>query len=231
VSDAAPLSQRLQAAKREAILAASAEAFAAHGFAATTVEAIAKQVGVGKGTIYGLWPSKEDLLLACCLGACARDREAVLSLGRSAWPGFDAAMEAIANGGQPDLSGLPDPVVFTKRLLAATLTGLIERSGADCRMFIDLVQVATRHPEQGRRVRAAIDAMLSGWEALTAALLAEGRRRGAIVAQADPVAQSRLLLLAIDGLLLQNAWGRFPDPHREAERLVTTWFAPLEVRP
>lgn len=231
MSDGAPLNQRLQMAKRDAILTASAEAFAAHGFAATTLEAIAKQVGVGKGTIYGLWPSKEDLLLACCLRACNRDRETVLNLGRNAWPGFDAAMQAIAAGGQPDMGGLADPVDFAKRLLAGCLTGLIERAGADCRMFIDLVQVAARHPEQGRRVRVAIDAMLSGWEALTAALLAEGRRRGAIRAQVDPASQSRLLILAIDGLLLQHTWGRFPDPHGEAERLVATWFAPLEVRP
>jgi len=47
--------------RRRAILAAAAKVFDAHGYAATTVEAVAEQAGIAKGSIYNYFRSKEEL--------------------------------------------------------------------------------------------------------------------------------------------------------------------------
>jgi len=49
---------------RSAILRGARDAFAAHGWSATTITTIAERAGVGTGTIYQYFRSKEDVLAA-----------------------------------------------------------------------------------------------------------------------------------------------------------------------
>jgi len=49
------------AEKRKTILVAAERIFDAHGYAATTVESIAAEAGIAKGSIYKYFESKEDL--------------------------------------------------------------------------------------------------------------------------------------------------------------------------
>src|SRR4051812_5669009 len=56
--------------KREAIVLAAADCFAASGFAATRISEVAERAGVGKGTVYEYFGSKEELLLATCQALC-----------------------------------------------------------------------------------------------------------------------------------------------------------------
>jgi len=48
-------------AKRLAILAAAAEAFDAHGYAATTIDEVAARAGISKGSVYNYFRSKQEL--------------------------------------------------------------------------------------------------------------------------------------------------------------------------
>jgi AcrR family transcriptional regulator len=54
----------LRAKRQEEILDAAAKLFAKHGFAETDTQLLADNLGVGKGTLYRYFPSKEDLFLA-----------------------------------------------------------------------------------------------------------------------------------------------------------------------
>src|SRR5262245_20194126 len=54
----------LEARRQAEILAAAAKAFAANGFANADVQAIADDIGVGKGTVYRYFPTKDELFLA-----------------------------------------------------------------------------------------------------------------------------------------------------------------------
>jgi len=54
---------RRDEAARLAVLHAADDLLAEHGFAALTVEAIARRAGVAKQTIYRWWPSKVEILL------------------------------------------------------------------------------------------------------------------------------------------------------------------------
>ena len=51
--------------KREAILDAAEQAFATRGFKKTSIDEVARQAGVGKGTVYMACESKADLLYQC----------------------------------------------------------------------------------------------------------------------------------------------------------------------
>lgn len=52
--------------RREEILAAAGDLFSRRGFHGTTVPAIAHAAGISAGLIYYFFPSKDDILLACC---------------------------------------------------------------------------------------------------------------------------------------------------------------------
>src|SRR5437016_12247539 len=54
----------LWASRQKEILEAAAKLFARHGYADTDTQLLADKLGVGKGTLYRYFPSKEDLFLA-----------------------------------------------------------------------------------------------------------------------------------------------------------------------
>src|SRR5437870_11813004 len=59
-----PLDQELCARRREQILETDAKLFAKHGYANADTQLLAEELGVGKGTIYRYFPSKEEVFLA-----------------------------------------------------------------------------------------------------------------------------------------------------------------------
>ena len=59
-----PPDAELQERRRAEILDTATAVFAENGFAAADVQEIADKTGVGKGTIYRYFPSKEELFLA-----------------------------------------------------------------------------------------------------------------------------------------------------------------------
>jgi AcrR family transcriptional regulator len=59
-----PSDDALRESRCEQILKVAAELFARHGYAGTDTQLLADKLGVGKGTIYRYFPSKEELFLA-----------------------------------------------------------------------------------------------------------------------------------------------------------------------
>jgi AcrR family transcriptional regulator len=59
-----PADDELRSRRRSQILDVAARLFAAHGYAATDVQQVADDAGVGKGTVYRYFPNKEQLFLA-----------------------------------------------------------------------------------------------------------------------------------------------------------------------
>lgn len=59
-----PRDPSLESRRKAEILDAAAAVFAAHGFAGTQVQTIADKLGVGNGTVYRYFPTKEELFLA-----------------------------------------------------------------------------------------------------------------------------------------------------------------------
>lgn len=63
--------------REEDILAESTRVFARNGFRATDVQVIADSLGIGKGTIYRAFPTKQELFLACADRAMRRLQDSV----------------------------------------------------------------------------------------------------------------------------------------------------------
>jgi AcrR family transcriptional regulator len=59
-----PKDPSLEARRKAQILDVAARVFATHGFANTTVQTIANYLGVGNGTVYRYFPTKDQLFLA-----------------------------------------------------------------------------------------------------------------------------------------------------------------------
>src|SRR5262245_22775941 len=59
-----PRDPELEARRKAQILDVAARVFADYGFANTQVQTIANHVGVGNGTVYRYFPTKEKLFLA-----------------------------------------------------------------------------------------------------------------------------------------------------------------------
>jgi AcrR family transcriptional regulator len=65
--------------REEEILSESTRIFAQNGFRATDVQVIADALGIGKGTIYRAFPTKQELFLACAERAMTRLRDSIQS--------------------------------------------------------------------------------------------------------------------------------------------------------
>src|SRR5438132_6880107 len=63
--------------RREEILDAAAKLFAKHGYAETDTQLLADELGVGKGTLYRYFPSKENLFLAAADRVMRRMRQEI----------------------------------------------------------------------------------------------------------------------------------------------------------
>jgi AcrR family transcriptional regulator len=72
-----PTDEALWTSRRKQILEAAAELFARHGYAGTDTQLLAEKLGVGKGTLYRYFPSKEDLFLAAADRVMRQLREQV----------------------------------------------------------------------------------------------------------------------------------------------------------
>jgi|GEM_PF-5813310 len=78
--------------KRECILKAAVRAFSKMGFRKTSIDEVAAEAGVGKGTIYLAVSSKDELFLS----AVEREVKGFLASGRHVLSAFDDAVELLA---------------------------------------------------------------------------------------------------------------------------------------
>ncbi len=70
--------RRIDLKKRDAIVSAARDAFFRHGYAATSVEAVAEAAGVSKVTIYKHFGDKSALFTAAVEQECAKIRDRLL---------------------------------------------------------------------------------------------------------------------------------------------------------
>jgi AcrR family transcriptional regulator len=71
------IDETLRASRTQQILDAAARLFAKHGFADADTQLLADELGVGKGTIYRYFPSKEALFLAAADRVMRQMRERI----------------------------------------------------------------------------------------------------------------------------------------------------------
>ena len=199
--------------KRLRILTAAIAHFAQTGLSQARIADIAAAAGVGKGTVYEYFRSKEELLLAACLAHCsAHEAEIDRRSGLSGPGGLQAALAAGVH-----------PVALVHRVLAAVITVCLTGRHAEQRLFSELSSLALTHPELAARARAEIAPRLAGWRAQAEGLYQLAVDAGCFRPLPASADASRLIVAAVDGLIWQQQWEAREDPAALAARMASAW--------
>ena len=149
----AVLRQRGEEQTRERILAAAAEWFGSHGYAATSIRDLARDVGVTVGTIYVHFSSKDRLLVAVYEEGVRRIGEAVDAAVIDA----DDPWERLQAAARAHLGALLDNAGFARVIVRVIPTDVAEaardlkrlRDGYEAR-FRDLIEALDLAPNVDR---------------------------------------------------------------------------------
>lgn len=140
------------AARDEEILAESTRFFAQRGYRATDVQVIADALGIGKGTIYRAFPTKQALFLACA----------------------DRGMMRMQNHIQAQQEGLTDPVQKIKSAIRAYFQFFDE----DHELIELIIQERSEFKDRPKPTYFEYrDRSIQPWNDLFAALIEQGKVR------------------------------------------------------
>jgi AcrR family transcriptional regulator len=199
------MSPRARSADRErAILDAAREVFIEHGFENARMLDIATRAQVGKGTLYGIAPSKEDLFL-----------RVVLDCGQGMIHEFSASM-------QP--SG--DPLNSLRAILLG-MVGSLEAQAPLTWMSIELLARASSDESLRQRVLTSFRSMYAQFFAPVQTLIETAKEKGQL-GDVDAEAFSRLMAALIDGLVFQ---AMFEGDRLPRERIIQTFMQLADAIP
>ena len=178
-------SEDSKARKRGAIVEAAAERFAVAGYAGTSMVDIARAAGVGKGTLYEYFKSKEELFLAVFGWFCAFL--------------VDETAKAVSG---PDTQGQS----ASERLLAMndTIMASLDDMGDYYGLFMEF-WAAAGVSSMRDKLRPLFRHWYQQFRTIVAAIIEQGRASGEFSQDADPDSLAASLVGAWDALGLQ-AW-------------------------
>ena len=168
------------AERRRAIIAAAEKLFDANGYAATTVDAVAAEAGIAKGSVYNYFSSKQDLFASVFAEAIAGD---------------EADIETLVVEPIPASEKL-------ERLLDYWLArvGEYKRIG---RLVLEFWTTAARDDREGE-FAAAFKGLYDRARGRIAAILDEGIQTGEFGAQSSPDDVVSLIMACMDGIVVQS---------------------------
>ena len=175
--------------KRPRLVDAACAVFAEKGYASTRVADIAERAGVGKGTVYEYFSSKEELLFAVF-----ELINAEISLRMDA---------ALAAGGSAE-----EQLHNLLRLGAEVITEQVEMQP----VILDF-WAASRGKNIEKTYREAVVASYTFFRNLFSDFIREGQKRGEFKKSVDAEALATLVVSAVDGLGIQLFFDRSIDPH------------------
>ena len=147
-----PIDQDLGARRREQILETAAKLFAEHGYADADTQLLAEKLGVGKGTIYRYFASKEEIFLAAA----------------------DRAMQMLHEQVDAGIQGIDDPL----DRIAAAIRSYLAFFAAHPEFVELLMQERAQFKDRKKPTYFQHrEARVVPWRALYRNLIAEGRVR------------------------------------------------------
>jgi len=179
--------------KRLRLVTAATAVFAEKGYASTRVAEIAERAGVGKGTVYEYFSSKEELLFAV-----------FESINRDISERMDAALAAGGSAEQQlhNLLGLGAEVVSEQ---------------IDLQPVILDFWAASRGGEFEEKYRQAIVDSYTFFRNLVADFIRGGQSRGVFKTSVDADALAVIVVTTVDGLGIQLFFDRSINPNRITE--------------
>ncbi|MEX1311216.1 MAG: TetR/AcrR family transcriptional regulator [Candidatus Sulfomarinibacteraceae bacterium] len=174
--------------KRPLILQAATEVFAEQGFAAVTVAEIANRAGIGKGTVYEYFTSKEELLFAV----------------------FEWINERIFERISEELDAGGTTLQRFQRLL--DLGAEITRDQVDMQAVVLDFWAASRGTKSEERYNQACRTTFRAYRRLIADVVREGQANRELRPEVDADAVATMVVAAMDGLGVQIFFDREIDP-------------------
>ncbi len=191
--------------KRPLILEAATELFAEQGFAAVTVAEIADRAGIGKGTVYEYFSSKDELLFAV----------------------FEWMNEGIAQRIRDLLDGGGATRDRLRQLLA--LGAEITRDQVEMQAVVLDFWSASRGTRSEERYNQACAATYRTYRNLVADVIRTGQTAGELRSDVDADAIAAVVVAAMDGLGIQIFFDRGIDPAATVRGFSEVLLAGLEV--
>jgi AcrR family transcriptional regulator len=187
--------------KRDEIVRIAAELFGKHGFERCSMAALSERIGGSKATLYGYFPSKEDLLRAVLNCEVAKDADNVIR----DFPTKDDLRESLIVLGTAYLNKRMSPFPLANiRMIANQPAG--STMGKD--FYLNVVRpnfhrLADKFEElmdQGRLKRAESEVMMMHWKGLCDWDFFEQRLLG-VIDGPDPAKVKKAATLAADAFL------------------------------
>ena len=179
--------------KRPRLVTAATAVFAEKGYASTRVAEIAERAGVGKGTVYEYFSSKEELLFAV----------------------FESINEEISTRVSAALSKNGSA---RERLLALLQLGAkVISEQVELQPVILDFWAASRGKDFEETYRRAVVASYSLFRNLVSDFIREEQNRGEFKTSVDAEALAAVVVATVDGLGIQLSFDRSIDPHRITE--------------
>jgi AcrR family transcriptional regulator len=169
--------------------------FAEKGYASTRVADIAERAGVGKGTVYEYFASKEELLFAV-----------FESINQS----VVVRMNAVLDEDEPTQEQLFNLL----RLGAEVITEQLELQP----VVLDF-WAASRGSDFEQQYQEAVVASYSFYRNIVAEFIRSGQKRGEFRPELDANSLAALVVATVDGLGIQLSFDRSLDPRRITEEL------------
>jgi len=195
--------------RRKVIVTAAMKAFDAHGYAATTMDMIAEEAGVSKGSLYNYFQNKDDLFRQVFTDALAGEEEQVERL-------LSASTSA-----SHKLGSLID-YIFGRLRRYVGVSGLM----------MEFWATAAR-PERGPRLSERLIRVHRRWKARIESVLAEGIQKGEFRQEINPKIGASLIWSTVNGILVLSTFDSdaqiTPDYLASLKRgfvaALTTWSA------
>ena len=172
--------------RKKEILSAAEAVFAACGYAASTVDAVASKAGIAKGSVYNYFPSKEAL--------------------------FEQVFVKAVNLLEADvLRILSEPISASERLshFLDYHCGRLAGSRHIGRLVLEFWATAAR--EQQGALATTLREIFTRWRGRITEVLVEGVDNGEFTLQFDPPFVAALLLGLLDGIELESLLGFGPE--------------------
>ena len=174
-------------------MSAASAVFAEKGYASTRVADIAEKAGVGKGTVYEYFSSKEELLFA---------------VFESINENITLRMTAVLDDDEPTQEQLFNLL----RLGAEVITEQRELQP----VILDF-WAASRGSDFEENYQQAVVASYSHYRSLLADFIRAGQGRGEFRTEVDPATLAAMVVATIDGLGIQLSFDTKLDPRRITE--------------
>jgi len=199
------VSLEYEQAQRERILEGAAQSFADKGYRQTSIDEIARNLGISKGAVYIYFKSKEELFVAIFAQYLAEDR---------------ASLDSCVAGTAP-------LEVKLEKVLDAFLASLFDAEPIRARLLPEFWTEATRLPalQKLRNENKRFD------RDLLVKLLHQGLATSEVRADLNIIEVAEIILATCEGIVINNLTGRTVLSREEIKRAVRNTFALVILPP